>query len=488
MVKTIKSILIISLICLLCPFSALAKDKQDEILISTVDLNVEYEVLGEVSIKKKSFIFAVPVKLMNKLLREKAKRIYPDADAVIKVKHDRIIAAQGILDKEVGKTAKGIAVKILEQKYSRQSFVSFQQDPEYEEVMIYEESAPNGIFDPSLEYEPEGKIGWMAYSVVEEPGRVHTHMAKSSDNGKTWKKVIEVNVSAPAIINTPDNRQIKGVWRHEVPTLVHDPNDQGRQWKLFWHKYFVKSPFRGQDRMFHYGWIAYKYAADPQGPWSDDIALLGAGGFPPKPFQCEINLNSLHKSLKGMVAYSEPGSLYKDDVLYLVLQCHESAVSKLILFASDDHAKSWKYVNTLLTAKDAQAFGYQHFTAPSLVQENNRVFLLMSPMSPIPVDHDGTAVIEFEDITKGLLKRNTQGQVLIHKYLPVTFKEANVNAGESDYDEYNTYGGIVMPQIDLNKAMRNKKLELLDFKIFNTKEGIVESRSESSKDSDALQP
>ncbi len=53
----------------------------------------------------------------------------------------------------------------------------------------------NGIYDVSVEYGANG-IGWMVYSQVRIPQFVETHLATSTDRGKTWKFVRALNKSA----------------------------------------------------------------------------------------------------------------------------------------------------------------------------------------------------------------------------------------------------------------------------------------------------
>jgi len=336
-------------------------------------------------------------------------------------------------------------------------------EPHYERIHIVGESASNGIYDPSLEY--HNGTGWMAYSAVEAPKYVHTRLAKSFDHGKTWTYVSTINEATDGTI-VSNGTKIEGVWRHEVSTLVYDPGDTGREWKLFWHKYFAKPPYEAEDRMFQYGWIAYKYASTPEGPWSEEIPLFRAGLFPPEPFDALINLNDLHKDLAEIIVYSEPGSLVKDNVLYMSLNGHimkkGENIGKVFLIASYDHGLTWEYINTLLTPEDAQNFDSHYFTGSSLAEENNRVFLLACPEDPTKeMHHGGTYIFEFADLRRGELKRNLN-RLNVHKYFIPTL----TSGGQSDYDEQNTYGGIVMPQIDVAAYPEV-------FQIFNTKEKIV---------------
>lgn len=318
---------------------------------------------------------------------------------------------------------------------------------DYEKINIIGESASSGVFDPSLEYNEDGTIGWMTYSPVEKwPKDVSTGIAKTTDNGKTWEKVIEVNTGEDGAILDND-MTIEGTWRNEVSTLIHDPTDPSpnKRWKLYWHKYFTKEPYGEDNRMVQYGWIAYKYAPDPSGPWSEEIALFGSGNFPLPPYTAMNNLNSLHSDLNKVIAYTEPGSLYKDGIIYLVLQSFElkknKLFSKVLSISSIDHGKTWGYNGILLNDEDAGGFGYLRFAAPSLAEENGRVFLLVSPITKD--DYYGTSIFEFDDISKGKLKRDRSGKLMLHKYLPPAII---ANAGESDYDKYNTCGGIIMPQ------------------------------------------
>ena len=332
----------------------------------------------------------------------------------------------------------------------------------YEKITIIGESAANGVYDPSLEY--DNGTGWMAYSAVEAPKYVHTHLAQSADHGKTWTHVSVINRAVDGTI-VMDNTEIQGVWRHEVPTLVYDPEDTGREWKLFWHKYFTKPPYNEEDRLFQYGWIAYKYAPQPEGPWSEEIPLFGAGLFPPEPYDPLIKLSNLHRDLREYIVYSEPGSLCRDGVLYMSLNGHYikegENIGRIVLIASYDHGDTWEYISTLLTPEDAQHFNGIYFTGSSLVEDHGRLFLLACPENPADrMHHRGTCIFEFEDIKKGKLKRDKNG-LLVLKYIQPT----RTSGGQSDYDEQNTYGGIVMAQID---AAAYPEV----FQIFNTKENI----------------
>jgi hypothetical protein len=337
----------------------------------------------------------------------------------------------------------------------------------YEEIDIVGEDLKNGIFDPSLEYDGRGTL-WMAYSRVEVPQNVDTHLAKSTDGGKTWHYVAMLNRSTKDSIRTPEGKTVQGVWRHETATLLRDPGDRTKPWKLFWHKYFAPDD-SAHSRMFQYGWIAYREAADPAGPWSEETPLFGAGPFPPSPFKTTVDLAKLHPDLSDCKVLAEPGSLAKDGIIYLSLQAyHRSLFTSnwtIILVSSSDHGKTWRYVATLIRAPQAKPFGGEYFTGSSLAEDAGRDFFLICPEQEKGGKelHRGTVVFEFADLAKGKLKGDDRGNPLpVKKLLPQL-----ASGGQSDYDEHNTYGGIVMPQFDRANLPR-------PWRIYSTRTRIVE--------------
>ena len=392
--------------------------------------------------------------------------------------------------KRQNKNIKTVSILItsafLMQLFPGLTFAQVRSDT-YERIIIAGENANKGIYDPSVEYNKDGSIGWLVYSALESPEdskklllpiskTVATHLAKSTDNGKTWQFITELNSSTEAAVPL-NGKTISGVWWNEVPTLVHDPDDSGREWKLFWHKYFaIPRPYFGFPpaaqgdliRVLQYMWIAYKYAKTPEGLASaKEIILFGAGKMPVAPYKAEHNLNEIINWPEAKL-FSEPGSLFRDGVLYLSLSGFtgpDVKNDKLFLIATFDHGKTWKHVGNLIDYNDAADFGYIRFIGSSLVEENERVFLLVAPVNNKGIQL-GTYVFEFEDISQAKLKRDEKGKLIAHKYLERSLPK-ELNSGQSDYDMYNTYGGIIMPQADLSSAPAYGQ-------IFNTNERIID--------------
>jgi len=339
--------------------------------------------------------------------------------------------------------------------------------PHLSKINIHNENHKNGIYDISIEYGGQG-IGWMAYSRVELPKYVETHIAKSHDNGKTWRYVMKVNTSEDGI-----DKKKPRVWRSETPTLLYDPTDStSRQWKLFSHRYPAKPPYKKGNHLYAEGWIEYKVAKTPKGPWSKPIRIFGNS-----ENKSKININTLHSSLKDMQFYNEMGSIVIDGIIYLSLDASPTASGlgkwkkrKIILLASKDHGQSWRYIGDLTNHNDAADLGYWVLTGSSLVLEKNRIFLLLSPSGAKGLfkknrSHDGTIIIEVQDITKAKLHRDQKGKLAIKKWLKPTLE----SGGLSDYDEQNIEGGIVFSQIDT--SIKSIKADF--FQIFNTDEAVI---------------
>lgn len=339
----------------------------------------------------------------------------------------------------------------------------------FEQIRIVGEEHRNGLFDVSLEYDNNGN-GWLAYSRVEFPKRVETHLAKSSDHGKSWTFAGVANRSLDGSAIVCGKRQ-HGVWRYETPTLLFDPTDvPERRWKLFVQRYLSVPPYQKGNSKFASGWIEYSYSHTPEGPWSEAERLFGK-----RENRCRVDLNTLHPDLKDTVFYNELGSIVVDGVIYLSMDASMTPSGlgkwqqrKVVLVYSRDHANTWHYAGTLTDYEDARSHGHSVLTGSSIVKEDGRLFLLITPAGAKGLfrknrGHDGTMVLEFDDIRDARLKRDASGKLVVIK----TVKLDRHSGGLSDYDEQNTWGGMLFSQINLEA-----KPEI--FQIFSTKRRIAQ--------------
>lgn len=391
------------------------------------------------------------------------------SEIVALAKRAPALMRQGKIDE--GEALLDRALELLEQELIDISGI---QQVRYDKFVIHgDEKSRNGNFDPSVEYTSDGSVGWLVYSSVDGQHKrvgpyIHTHLAKTTDAGRTWTYVKTINTSVDATLEQHDGKKLAGVWRYEVPTLVHDPTDKGKEWKLFAHRYFWGE--QSDQIMAAYGWIAYRDSHDPSGEWSDEVPLFGAGRFPPAPYnRTKIDLNRLHGDLRDSVAYTEAGALVHEGVLYLCMtHLVQTGPDFVFLIASHDHGKSWKYVRKLLSKNDATRLGNHNFDGSSLAVEDGRVYLLTTPKRG-QFEHFGTYVFEFDDITQGTLKRDSSGRPLVARHiLPQGGFMSDRGGGQSTYDAHNTYGGVIFPQINVPKYPKV-------FELFNTREKLLPS-------------
>lgn len=326
----------------------------------------------------------------------------------------------------------------------------------------------NGFFDVSIEYDPTG-VGWLSYSRVTVPGRVDTRIAKSLDQGAHWTHVATVNVSSRS---TQKIHGKKPFWRYETSSLLFDPGDlPHRRWKLFVEKYPSVAPHKPRHNLHHLGWVEYKTAADPAGPWSDAVRLFG------RPEDgARVPLARLHPDLAGAVFCNEIGSLVDKGAIYLSLDVSPTPTGlgqwkdrRVILVSSPDHGETWAYVGALTNYADAHHLGHRVLTGTSLVKEKGRFFLLATPAGALnPFEkikgHNGVVVLEFEDLARGRLKRDVRGNLIVYKTLRPTLPHGG---GLSDYDEGNRRGGLLFCQFHLKG-----KPEF--FRLFQTGEALID--------------
>lgn len=345
------------------------------------------------------------------------------------------------------------------------------QPVRYERLAIRGEDIGANIFDPSLEYEEGSTTGWLAYTDVEGDAFPigplhHTNIARTEDAGETWTLITRANESQTGSLTDNKGKKHIGAWAYEVPALVHVPDDPQAPWKLYTHRYF----WTKDERLAAFGWISFREALHPSGPWSAETALFGTKFTPFAPFQTEISVADLDRSLSDIVALSEPGVLYRDGVIYLSLTgLKPDGPDRIFLLASDDFGKNWRFVSNLITRKDARLLGARRYDGSSLVEVGGDVFLLASPERN-GLLHDGTTVFRFSEIETGALERQRSTPIIFNHIFAQsdTMRGDNRGGGQSDYDEGNTFGGVLFPQID------SDNLPGPIAEIYQTKEGLSE--------------
>jgi hypothetical protein len=206
---------------------------------------------------------------------------------------------------------------------------------------------------------------------------------------------------------------VPGALKH--PLSSHDPGDKDREWKVFAYKYFWSDD--GDKALArYYSMIVYSYAPAVSGPWSKEQWIFSASReVPPYPYNQMIGaqLNDLDASLSDIYFYSRPSVIRLGDALVMSLSGYIRGLDtpdRIIMIASHDHGKSWQYLGTPLRHADVGKVGdYTHIWGASLIKKDEAPYLALVLGSKERTG-TGTLVLEFENISAGLLKQDEKNR------------------------------------------------------------------------------
>ncbi len=218
----------------------------------------------------------------------------------------------------------------------------------------------------------------------------------------------------------------KGTWVAETPSIVYDPEDKGREWKIFAYRYFWTGNHANTIGIAkYYNYISMRTAAQPQGPWSPEEWMLSANAQrPPVPYDKFVmhHINDLNASLSGMYFYSRPSVVNLKGALFMSLSAFKEQTDQLpdrvILLASADHGKNWGYLGTPLTLADAKLVGdYNKLAGGSLIVKDGRL-IFAAVFGDKKSEGQGTFLINFADPLKAQLERDEKtGAPVVFKHL-----------------------------------------------------------------------
>lgn len=267
----------------------------------------------------------------------------------------------------------------------------------------------NGIFDPSMTFDPGTGRLWMSYSSVDGQApnaHITQQLAYSPDQGLTW---CSQGVIAQATEVLPADRpaSLAGAsethWSNEVSAIVFDrgATDPNKQWVVVWHRYLNADGVRN----FGFGWIAMKTAATPEGLIdAPEQKLFSALGYYPDGREAYNNaiigppqvvlsqpgqpgLDGNGTELDGCIGFTEPGLVATDDALHVLLLCSDLPNDPKMVIVKLEHSnESWGYTGQLLTPADAASAGpYISFSGGELYEFNNEFFVVASPIESVTV-------------------------------------------------------------------------------------------------------
>jgi hypothetical protein len=248
-----------------------------------------------------------------------------------------------------------------------------------------EPPAPGGRFDPSPVFPGGGPEGYVSYSIVHslhgEELLVNTHVAATTDGGRTWRWLAQVNANEPVTLGCPD---APCVTNHEVSSLLYDPTDApARRWKLAAHTYLVTET----ELLYAHGRLSRWTAPDPAGPWT---AADGFVGWPsPAPLSSAASTSTTElDGLGDCLFLTEPSlALDRDGVVHLAVGCVSSAAGdlRIDLLTSGDHGERWTHQGTMLTADDGRDWGFdaRQVNAAHLFEVDGDKFVSASPSGDV---------------------------------------------------------------------------------------------------------
>jgi hypothetical protein len=259
------------------------------------------------------------------------------------------------------------------------------------------------------------------------PNSVHTRVAVSTDLGATFQYVAEPNEVTPVTVTTTDptvcdagSCSVDGVLWHEVSSVVADPTDPSAPYKLFVHSYVSVNdgPLRRD-----WGYIGMQTATTPSS-WGAEQKLLGWQSTASLSTSGVTQVLTALPELADCVAFTEPGALVGPQGLDLALSCAYSASPgvvgiRVVLLRSTDHAASFTFVGTLLSASDFACLDgtVPQLLGPDLFLVGNQEYIVVSPVGPVSNTDAGgyraCVTIPVSDPTTGTVARTSAGAPLV---------------------------------------------------------------------------
>lgn len=309
-------------------------------------------------------------------------------------------------------------------------FVSEDKNPP-EPFRVSGMSEFTGFSDPTIAVADDGKKALLAFTALHRPvevggqARAEIRIAGSTLPAcSRWKPAQGGFQSREEEIIGPDGATPvkKGVWRAETPSLVYDPGDPGREWKLFAYRYFWADDVP-LARL--YSMIIFATASKDTMQWSREEWIFSASrDAPPTPYSALIraHLNDLHPALANVYFYARPSTAMINGEIVMTLSAFikgRENVDRVVMIKSADHGRTWEYVGTPLMAADAAKIGkFTKLGGATLLQHKGKLYLA-AVLGDENTGGTGTHVLPFQDVSQGLLSRNAAGAPVVAHHIPL---------------------------------------------------------------------
>lgn len=350
-------------------------------------------------------------------------------------------------------------------------FVGFStrnNEPQPSMLRVITNPASRGVFDPAIA--SDGKTSLMtvtnAYEV--EGGLFATNVALvvSYKNCKTWAPLGILFESRAETLIGPDLKTpvASGVWRAETAGIVYDPADAGREWKAYAYRYF----WSGSVPLARlYSVIVMRTSSNPTDlkSWSREEWVFSAKpGIPPEPFGSMVSgayLNGLHPDLANTYFYARPSLVSIDGVLVMSLSTFvqgKDTVNSVILLASGDHGRSWRYLGTALDEKDLPRIdaGLVRINGASIFAKEGALYIAFA-LGTKESDSTGSYIFAFDDANTAKLAADPKTGALVPVSHVKTLRQppSKLGGGHMAYAE--TCGnGLVF-----SESLNNQRFDLL---------------------------
>ena len=332
-------------------------------------------------------------------------------------------------------------------------------------VVASDAGSTEGIYDPSIVYPQGGSVGFLTYTSVPNKAAVHSRAAASTDSGRSWVFVGDVNTdSATTITTTGGDTAVcgattcTGVWVHETSSLVYDPTDPDttQRFKVFVHSYFVALPTPGHDTTlaYWYGNLSMYTTSFPTRGWSSEVKLLGWNSTSPVSstgVRQNISTDPALASGYGNCWFiMEPGALVRGDTIDLATGCVQLAAGlpfDIRMMRSTDHGATWRFIAVLLDSTDALAVGSStpRINGADLFRVGSTTYLFATPEGPLTAGgygYRGCLEFRFANVDAGQLVRSGGVPVVQKRYTG----DPGIFTGPCTADAGAKNAGVIVPK------------------------------------------
>ncbi|MBW7909672.1 MAG: hypothetical protein H3C49_00110 [Alphaproteobacteria bacterium] len=327
-------------------------------------------------------------------------------------------------------------------------------------------AASKGIFDPAIATDGKDSLMTVTNAYEDATGLFGTNVALvvSYDNCKSWAPLGVLFESRPDTLMGPDLKTPvgKGIWRAETTGIVYDPADTGREWKAYAYRYF----WGGSAPLARlYSVITMRTASNPfeMKNWSREEWVFSASpGTPPAPYANMVggHLNTLHADLANVYFYARPSVVMVGDVMVMSLSAFvqgKDTVDRVIMLASTDHGRSWRYLGTPLRDSELAGIdpGLTRLGGASIFMQEGVLYISFA-LGNTASDAAGAYIFAFEDAGTGKLARDAKTGKLVPVSEVKTLRQppSKLGGGHMSYAKSCEEGTIFSESLD------NKRFDL----------------------------